>query len=209
MKKRGIIVASGECNLEKIEVSKDDIVIAVDGGLQHCRRMGLEPTWIIGDFDSLENHALLADYPKEKIRKLPVEKDDTDTLAALKLGLELGIKDFEIYGALGGRVSHTMANIQSLVFLAKHGATGKLIDKDVEIFVVKNGTYSFTETQTGILSVFALDEIAKGVTISGCKYEVSDVELTNDFPLGVSNEFVGKAGRVRVVDGILLIVIER
>lgn len=208
MGKRGIIIASGECNIEQMIAGEDDVVIAADGGLCHCKRLGLNPDYILGDFDSLADMSLLQEYSEERIVKLPCEKDDTDTLAALKFGLEKGITEFEIYGALGGRLSHTIANIQCLMYLKQRGAVGKILDKDIEMFLIKNELCEIGKETTGILSVFAMDSEAKGVTIKGCKYEIEDVKLTSDYPLGVSNELVGKAPHISVREGSLLVIVE-
>ena len=209
MGKRGIIIASGECNIEQISPDKEDVIIAADGGICHCKRLGLKPDWILGDFDSLADMSLLQDYSEDKVIKLPCEKDDTDTLAALKFGLEKGIKEFEIYGALGGRLSHTMANTQCLLYLKRNGANGKILDKDIEMFLIKDESCEIGKDVIGILSVFAMDGEAKGVTISGCKYEIEDATLTSDYPLGVSNELMGTEAHIRVREGSLLIVIEK
>ena len=208
MGKRGIIIASGECNIEQMIAGEDDVVIAADGGLCHCKRLGLNPDWILGDFDSLSDASLLREYSEDRIVKLPCEKDDTDTLAALKFGLEKGLKEFEIYGALGGRLSHTIANIQCLKYLKKNGAVGKILDKDIEMFLIKDEACEFEKEETGILSVFALGGEAKGVTIRGCKYEIEDVTLKSEYPLGVSNELVGKEAHISVREGNLLVIVE-
>lgn len=208
MGKRGIIIASGECNIEQMIAGEDDVVIAADGGLCHCKRLGLNPDYILGDFDSLADMSLLQEYSEERIVKLPCEKDDTDTLAALKFGLEKGITEFEIYGALGGRLSHTIANIQCLNYLKEHGAMGKISDEGIEMFLLKDESCEIGKDVIGILSVFAMDSEARGVTIKGCKYEIEDVKLTSDYPLGVSNELVGKAPHISVREGSLLVIVE-
>ena len=182
---------------------KDDFLIAADGGLAHMKKAGLIPNGILGDFDSLG-------YIPESALVFPVEKDDTDAMLAVRKGLELGYKRFLLYGSLDGpRLDHTVANFQTLQFLADHGATGYLIGKDHIVTVVKNASISFPASASGILSVFCMGQDARGVTLQGLKYNVDDIVLTAGFPLGVSNHFTGNKARITVTDGSLLVIYDR
>lgn len=210
-----ILIGAGELDSDMAEIIKQDLqkdipVIALDGGLAFCVEHGIRPDRIVGDFDSLlsEKQELLERYPKEIIHRLPCEKDDTDTLAAIRLAVEMGYERFIIYGGLGGRLSHTMANIQSLMFLKEHGLHGELGGKGSRIFVIKDESVVLSARGNGYISVFAYGEKASGVTIKNLKYEVEDTELTNAFPIGVSNEFIGKEATVSVKKGALLVVEE-
>ena len=110
-----IIVGAGECTGLLQPVDKSDCLIAADGGLAHVQALGLTPDIILGDFDSLG-------YVPEGANVFPVRKDDTDTMLAIRRGLELGYHNFLIYGGLDGpRLDHTLANIQSLLFLNLRG----------------------------------------------------------------------------------------
>lgn len=180
-----------------------DFIIAADGGLRHVQALGLEPDAIIGDFDSLG-------YVPEKGVVYPVEKDDTDSMLAVRLGLEKGFTEFMIYGGMDGkRLDHTVANFQTLAFLAEHGATGCLVGADYLATVFKNSTLEFPAGMEGDFSLFCLGADATGVTIRGLYYEVEDVTLTSAFPLGVSNHFTGAPASVCVKSGSLLALWER
>lgn len=180
-----------------------DYLLAADGGLRHLTKLNLKPQGILGDFDSLG-------YTPEGAEVFPVEKDDTDAMLAARKGLELGWREFLFYGALDGpRLDHTVANFQTLQFLADHGATGYLVGRDYLVTVVKNETISFPPEAEGILSLFCLGADAKGVTIRGLHYELEDGTLTPGFPLGVSNHFTGKKAMVEVKDGSLLALWDR
>ena len=221
--KRAILIGAGEIektsfvigekNIERegLQNCETDLIIALDGGLVFCAENGITPDYIIGDFDSLpvEKKFLLEKYPQEHVMRLPCEKDDTDMLAAIKFAMEKRISDFVIYGGLGGRLSHTIANIQCLLYLKERGLNGVLIGKDTKAFLLQNETFTFSEQQEGFLSVFAYSEKAEGVTLKGLKYELEDAELTAAYPLGVSNEFIGKEAQVRVRNGILFIVMDK
>lgn len=209
---RCIIIAAGDLTVGSVSVNEDDLVIAVDGGLGYCSVLELEPDLILGDFDSVSEQekeaiSLLEKQIPERIVKLPEEKDDTDTLAAIKVGLENGYDRFLIYGGTGGRLEHTMANIQSLLFLKNHNATGYLMDGSGMICVLQNEEVRLKENLEGYMSLFSLGKEAKGVSIKGMKYDLENTTLTNDFPVGVSNEFIGKEALVKVEDGELLMII--
>ena len=184
-------------------IGKEDYILAADGGLRHLEKLGLRPNGIIGDFDSLG-------FVPEGAEVFPVEKDDTDAMLAARKGLELGFREFLFYGSLDGpRLDHTIANFQTLQYLADRGARGCLIGNDYIVTVLKDGSLTFPADSTGILSVFCLGADAEGVTIRGAKYELKDGILTAGFPLGVSNHFVGKEVTVSVEKGSILLLWDR
>ena len=132
----------------ELSVTEEDYVIAVDGGLSYCGLLHVEPDLIIGDCDSMTEQEKLAveqlqQTVPEKICRLPECKDDTDMLAAIKRGLELGYTDFRIYAATGGRFDHTLANIQCLLYLKNHGAVGYLVDGTGMVLVLQNEAVHF------------------------------------------------------------------
>ncbi len=178
----------------------DDLLIAVDAGYMHLKRIGIEPDVILGDFDSME-------APENKnIIRYPVMKDDTDTMLAVKLGFEKGFTDFEIYGALGGeRTDHTIANFQTLGFIAENGGKGTLAGGNESFTVIKNSEVTLDGVGDGF-SIFAFGGVASGVSEKGSLYELDRVELSPYFPLGVSNKFIGKPVNIKVENGCLLIV---
>ena len=181
----------------------EDHIIAADGGLRHLETIGLAPDEILGDFDSLG-------YTPRDARVFPVEKDDTDAMLAARRGLELGHREFIFYGSLDGpRLDHTLANFQTLQFLADRGAAGYLVGRRQIVTVVKNGSLSFGPEAVGILSVFCLGTDAGGVTLEGLHYPLREGTLTAGFPLGVSNHFTGKSARITVGDGSLLVFWDR
>ena len=184
-------------------VAKDDFLMAADGGLVHLQKLGINPNGILGDFDSLG-------YIPEGAEVFPVEKDDTDAMLAVRQGLKMGYRDFVLYGSLDGeRLDHTVANFQTLQYLADHGARGVCVGLRHIVAVIKNETVRFPGTAGGILSVFCMGADARGVTIRGTKYEAENITLTAGFPLGVSNHFTGKESTVTVKNGSLLLIYDR
>lgn len=183
--------------------AEEDHIIAADGGLRHLEKMGLAPNEILGDFDSLG-------YTPRNARVFPVEKDDTDAMLAARRGLELGHREFIFYGSLDGpRLDHTVANFQTLQFLADRGAAGYLVGKHQMVTVLREGSLSFGPEAAGTLSVFCLGRDARGVTLEGLHYPLENGTLTPGFPLGVSNHFTGRPARITVQEGSLLIIWDR
>ena len=180
----------------------DDFIIAADGGWLACRKTGITPDLLLGDFDSLSTQP---DFPN--ILRVPVEKDDTDTMLAVKTGLERGETEFHIYGGMGGRTDHTIANLQGLLYLADHGAQGWLYGDRERFTAIRDGSITLPAREKGIVSVFCMGADSQGVTIEGGQYTVHDAVLTSSFPLGVSNHYVGNPVRVTVTQGSLLIAL--
>ena len=219
--KKCVLICAGEL----LEEDKEELFrlaydghyfIAVDGGADYCREMDIIADMYLGDFDSITDDDLsdvcdsaicdgALDFPE--IITLPKEKDDTDTLAALKKGLELGFKEFVIFGGCGGRLDHTIANIQCLVFLRRKGCRATMMNGKETIFIIKDEAVSFPPSEKGLLSLFAVGSEARGVSISGMKYNLEDAVLTNEFPIGISNEFVEQEVTVTVKDGEVLVIL--
>lgn len=207
-----ILICAGDMNLPQIEIGTQDYVIAVDGGFLYCRFLGIEPQLVIGDFDSIgTEHAAELDsfarrYP-ERIVRLQTQKDDTDTLAAVKEGLQRGYHKFRLYAAMGGRIEHTIANMQTLLFLREQGAQGYLMDAECMIFVIQEEAVTLRQELEGSLSLFAMNGIAEGVTIQRMKYLLQDAVVKENFPVGISNEFIGETAVISVKKGSLLAIV--
>ena len=198
-----ILFCAAEFDALAQPIGKDAFLIAADGGLRHVQALGLTPDAVIGDFDSLG-------YVPEQAVVYPVEKDDTDAMLAVKLGLERGFRRFVIYGGMDGkRLDHTVANFQTLGFLAQQGAVGFLVGKESICCAVKNAGMRFPREAEGDFSLFCLGKDAKGVTIRKLYYEAENITLTSFFPLGVSNHFIGKQAEITVKDGTLLAIWQR
>jgi thiamine pyrophosphokinase len=199
--KKCIIAGAGDFGVVPLEREKNDILIAADAGLEHLKRYGEKPDVIIGDFDSLGY------VPDGNVIKAEKRKDDTDMMLCIRYGLNAGYRSFFIYGATGGRTSHTLANIQSLVFLREHGARGIICSKDENFTVISGGDrISFKSGASGELSLFALGDECSGVTEKGLSYELSDAVVKNSFPLCVSNSFTGDAAGISIGKGTALVV---
>ena len=206
--KKCILVCAGDFVPMDLAREEGDLLIAVDGGLKYLEQMGVLPDHIVGDFDSVseEGRRVLEEIERmapEKVTRLPVAKDDTDAIAAVRLGLERGYRRFYIYGGYGGRMDHMLANLQTLSFICMHGGRGYMIDPNQMLTVVQNDSVHFHEQFEGRIAVLALDEEVRDVTIRGMKYETDRAVLHNTFPLGVSNEKkMGAPAQVSVGSGM-------
>ena len=198
-----VIFCAAEFDRLARPIPGDAWVIAADGGLRHTEKLGITPNEIIGDFDSLG-------FTPAGANVFPVEKDDTDAMLAARLGLKRGCREFLLYGSLDGpRLDHTVANFQTLQYLADHGAVGYLVGNTTLVTVVKNSAIRFPAGTDGTISVFCMGPDARGVTERGLYYSLEDAALTVGFPLGVSNHFTGAEAEISVKDGSLLVLWDR
>lgn len=182
---------------------EDTYIIAADRGYLAVKQMGLTPNLALGDFDSLD------EIPQscEVIRAVP-EKDDTDTMLAVKTALDRGYSRISIVGALGGRLDHTFANIQTLAYILKNGGFGRLIGENDTVELLNEGEYAYERRVGTYLSLFAYGE-STVITTRGTKYDLTVHRLDNAFPLGVSNEIIGDKCSVSVHEGQLLVIFSK
>jgi len=196
-----VIVGAGDTDGTKLIVPDGAFVIAADAGLKYLNNAGIVPSLIVGDFDSFgeipSGGNVVAHSP---------EKDDTDMLLAVKEALARKAETIVIYGGMGGRPDHEYANFQTLTYIARNGAMGYLVGHGSICTVIKNSSLSFDAAMTGVISVFCIGDKAEGVDLTGLKYPLQNHTLTCDYPLGVSNEFIGAPSCVSVRDGLLLVM---
>ncbi len=204
MKTKCLIISGGDFAPLPVP-DADTFVIACDRGYAYAIRCGILPDLLVSDFDSYIGPVDSA----VPLQRLPTEKDDTDTMSAVRAALARGCTEGLLCCALGGRLDHTLANLQSLLFAEENGLRLCLQSPDTEGHVLKNGTLRLKRRDGFSLSVFSLSERCRGVSLHGVKYELEDVELTNAFPLGVSNEWRDEEAEIRVQDGALLIVLSK
>ena len=193
----------GDSRLLLQAAERGDFLICADGGLDTARRLGVTPHLILGDFDSLQG-----EIPDgEDVIRLPVEKDDTDTMLAVKTALEQGCDTVYIYGGTGGkRLDHTLANLQTLLFIRRRGARGYLYDDDFVWTVLENESLTIEKTvEWGLFSAFCLGDRAEGIDEVGFQYPLKDAVLTPEFPLGVSNHILEPAATITVRKGALAV----
>lgn len=179
----------------------DDCVIFCDSGLKHREALRVKPGLIVGDFDSHENPHL----DVETI-VLPCEKDDTDTVFAVKEAVKRGFDEFLLLGVVGARLDHTLANVSILLYLHGLGKKGRILDDYSEMEIVSAEPVS-VDGEYAFFSLLNISGRAKGITVTGAKYPLSGGEIRSEYQYGVSNEVLpgGKAA-VSVAEGELLLI---
>lgn len=207
--KRCVIVSAGEIhNYEKARafLRDDDFFIFCDGGLSHAGGLGVKPDVVVGDFDSCEQSDLEWWKERSEIIQLPREKDDTDTLFAVKLAVERGYCDFVLLGAMGGRFDHALGNISILLYLNEQGKKAVLVD-DYSVMQIVGKEPLYIEDTCSYFSVLTIAGDVSGVNIRNAKYPLENASLKCDFQLGISNEVLpGKVAEVSVECGRVLVV---
>lgn len=198
-----IIGAAKISNYKRIKgfLRSDDFYILCDGGLNHLEPLKITPNLIVGDFDSYKNPNL----PVETI-VLPHEKDDTDSVYALKTALKRGFNDFLFIGMLGDRIDHTLGNISILLKCFEENVKAVMIDDYSELEIVGKDTVQITDNYS-YFSLLNISGTARGITIKNALYNLENAEIPITYQYGVSNEVPkGKKAEVSVKEGCLLLV---
>ena len=183
-----------------------DRVIAADGGADLALRLGIVPSWVVGDMDSLTPAG------RKRLEGLgavfyvyPPEKDDTDTQLALRLAQNEGADEIVIWGGAGDRIDHTLSNLFSAAGFAEQGIAIRFEHPRVTIYLVRD--YLVVPGQVGdTVSLIVLGKGATGVSLDGFRYPLNEAVLDYRWPYTVSNVIVESDPRVRVASGILAVI---
>lgn len=204
MNKKCYIVGAGDNSGTNFIKGENEYVIAADAGLEVLKRLNIVPDIIVGDFDSLG-------YIPEgnNVIKHKIEKDDTDMMLSVQLAVDKGYDIIEIFGGTGGRIDHTIANFQTMLYASKKGVTVTMTDKERRYYVLTNDSIILKKKETGDLSVFAIGGKAVNVTIKGAKYEAEVINLEPDNPTAVSNSYIGNDVNISVEKGSILIISDK
>lgn len=204
MKRRCVIIGgAGIRDYQAIweYLDPDDFNIFCDSGLSHQEALGVKPHLIVGDFDSHEDPHL-----NVETIVLPREKDDTDTVYAVKEAVRRGFDDFLLLGVAGGRLDHTLGNLSILLSLHAQGKRALLVDDWSEMEVVGREP-AYIDGCFPFFSLLNISGTARGVTIEDAKYPLRDAEIPCTYQYGVSNEVLpGRRAKVSVKEGELLLI---
>lgn len=202
--KRCVIVGGadiGRYDRVRAHLREDDFYICCDSGLKHREGLGIVPDLIVGDFDSHENPRL----DTETI-VLPREKDDTDTVFAVKEALKRGFEDFLLVGVTGGRLDHTLGNLSILLMLDGQGKRAAAVDDFSELEIV-SGKPAFIPDRYAFFSLLNISGTARGIVIKNARYPLDGAEITCEYQYGISNEpLPGQTAEVSLKEGRLLLV---
>ena len=202
--RRCVIVGGADIgNYERVSayIGEDDYVIYCDSGLKHRAILRRQPNLIVGDFDSHENPHL----DIETI-VLPCEKDDTDTVFAVKEAVKRGFTDFLLIGVVGARLDHTLGNIYVLEYLSSLGLTGKIVDDYSEMEYVTSSS-TFVEDSFAFFSTINISGVTRKISIENAKYPLHNAEIQSGYQYGISNEVLpGKTAKITVGEGSVLLI---
>lgn len=185
----------------RTRLQPDDFYICCDSGLKHREGLGIVPDLIVGDFDSYENPHL-----ETETITLPREKDDTDTVFAVKEALARGFQEFLLVGVIGGRLDHTLGNVSILLMLHSRGIAAVAVDDYSEMEIVSDRPVQIDD-RYAFFSLLNISGTAQGITIKDAKYPLEGAEITCEYQYGISNEVLpGKTAEVSVQRGVLLLM---
>ena len=201
---RCIIIAplyAGE-DADWLRRGEGDFLICADGGYDAAVRCGMKPDLTVGDFDSMP----FAHVREGDVLRLPAYKDDTDMVVCLKEGRRRGYRSFRMAGCLGGRLDHTIANLQCLYDCALRGEEAWMTDGRNRVTVLCPGHYNLPNRPGCKLSLLAFTERTEGVCLRGTEWELENAALTSRYPLGTSNEITAPAAELSFTAGAVTVV---
>ena len=181
-----------------------DYYVYCDCGLKHQEALGVSPDLVIGDFDSHEKPQDL-----HNVIVLPVVKDDTDTIFAVKEGIRRGYEDFLLVGATGGRQDHNLGNIYALLMLKNAGKSALMVDDWSEMKIITAGEAVRVKRGWRFFSLLNIAGTARRISIMGAKYNLDGGEILPDYQYGISNEVMNDEAVITLKEGSLLLVCVR
>jgi thiamine pyrophosphokinase len=190
------------------QITPDDTLIAVDGGLSHMVRLGLTPDLIIGDLDSV-NKAELDQFRGQgiEVRKYPIDKNETDLEIALEAAQKMEPSIIWIVAALGKRIDQTLANIFLLTRPKLASYDVRLVDGHQEVFLIRKSVTLLGKPGQRV-SLLPINGPAKGIQTQGLAYSLQNETLYPDKTRGISNWMTNTSATISIENGFLLCVHE-
>ncbi|MCL1981812.1 MAG: thiamine diphosphokinase [Clostridiales bacterium] len=204
MRKCYVITSYIEGDLsELVSPGESDFVICADGGYEAALICGIAPGIVIGDADS----GSMREMPGgAEVVRFPQEKDESDTYLCVEHAARMGFGEVVIVGGLGGRLDHTVANLQTLGHFSGTFERITIVDGKNTATVIENAELTIQKKEGFALSLFSLSDTCSGVTTKGLRYPLKDAKLKSTYPLGLSNRITGSEASVKVKNGRLLVV---
>lgn len=191
---------------DQIIRSDDPVIICTDGAAERMREIGRVPHMIVGDMDSIREETLSYFEGKgSRIVRCPERKDETDTQIALECAFEMAPERIRIFGALGGRIDHALANIALLVMCEERGIDAKIVDEECELFVISDSCV-IDSRKDETVSLLPLSTDVRGITLDGFEYPLTGATMAIGVPYGISNRLIGTRGTISVESGYLLVI---
>ena len=185
---------------------KDDVTIAADSGYRNARLLGVKPSILLGDFDSLPREELNEAADGAEVIEVPSKKDFTDTQLAVDTAIKKGAKEIIIIGGLDGRLDHTLSNLAIIESLKQKGLRGYATNGRNRVRYLENDSIILMRSSYKYFSLIARTPKVKGVCIEGCKYPLKNKTLFANDQYAVSNEIEGNCSFISIKKGALLII---
>ena len=207
---RAIVVANGYVEVDEEYadfVREDDLIIAANGGTEVALELGLEPSVVVGDLDSLPGE-LRAKLEQHKVKFVvhPTQKDETDTELAIRYALQAGASEIVLLGAVGDRLDHTLANVLLLAMPELERVPATLMTGNTQLWLLRGGAQLEFEGHEGdIVTLLPLGQDAGGITTTGLQWALSNAALTFGPARGVSNVMTSSTASIKLSDGLLLV----
>ncbi len=201
---RAFIYTGGKIHIEGIteHPKSDDLCIAADSGYSNALSLGEKPKILLGDFDSYKGK-----IPEDaEVITVPAEKDFTDTQLAVSEALSRGADDIVIIGGLSGRLDHTLSNLCILDELSKNKIHCVMADGQNRVRYLNSTSTLIPRSQYKYVSILAISEKLRGVSVEGCKYPLDNATLLRSRQYAVSNEILGNCALISVRRGECYII---
>lgn len=187
--------------------NKYDFIICADGGARHLYKVNIMPNYILGDLDSLSSEIIdFYKHSKVKFTQFPSRKNETDAELCINLANDLNVNEIHIIGALGGRIDHTIANINLMYYIKQLGINSTIQTPDEDIFLVSNETFIINGNKGDTVSIIPIKGDAKGVTLEYLEYPLNNFEMKYGTPIGISNVMEKNECKITVEDGSLIVI---
>ena len=213
MEKKACIITGGALSekflADYVKENPEVCLIVVDGALELTHRLGIQPDYIVGDFDTVDQ-GLLRFYDKNIILRHPPEKDQTDTELAIETALKAQCRSLAFLGATGSRLDHSLANIFLLQSLLEKQIDAVIVNENNKLYLKNKGFVLERKKVCGdYVSLLPLSETVENVTLKGFKYPVQNLTFYREKTLGVSNEITEEKAIVEFTKGIFIVVESR
>ncbi|WP_296645198.1 thiamine diphosphokinase [Romboutsia sp. 13368] len=184
-----------------------DYIICSDGGANHTYKMNIVPDYIIGDLDSIEEN-IIKYYKSKNVKfdKFPTKKDETDTELSIWLANKLNAKKVDLIGALGGRIDHTIANINLLYYIRNKNIIPKIISEKEEVYIAIDEEIIIDGNKGDTISIIPIKGDAKGITLKNLEYPLENGIMDFSRPLGISNIMTKSSCNIKVNEGSIIII---
>ncbi len=205
---RAYVFTGGEIFPQYIKCSpeKGDLVVAADSGYKNAEKLGVKPSVVVGDFDSMPECEIPSDA---QVIKLPCEKGVTDAQAAVQIALDEGARDIVVIGGLSGRLDHTISSFALTERLLSLGVRAVMTDGGSRVRFLRSSSELIGKSDFDYISVLAADEKVKGVTLHGCKYPLKNATLYRAHQFAVSNVITGNCALIEVKKGGVYVIESR